>query len=282
MTKIGVVHYNYPGFSFDQFLRFAADTGYSWVELNILDIWENGIAHPLSGADQARQSRRTEAVAKHVASFGLQISGLAARNDFVQSDPQLQEFEIARMRGIASQVRLLGEEALIRSEGGQPKDGVSPAQWRPLMLDAFRRCEGFLAEMKVSLAVDNHGLITNDGDLLLSLLRELDHPRIGANLDTMNFLWFGHDLETCRRFYRELAPFVKQVHLKDGSGSRADYRGEALGEGDIPLDEAIGVLNAAGFAGVYCAEYEGKEREVGAGYARCCAWMHANLSQGNK
>ena len=28
MAKIGVIHYNFPGFNFDQFLKFAADTGY--------------------------------------------------------------------------------------------------------------------------------------------------------------------------------------------------------------------------------------------------------------
>lgn len=277
MTKIGVVHYNFPHFSFDQFLRFAADTGYGWVELNLSDVWEESIAHPLSEADAARQSRRTEQVTRHVASFGLQISGIAARNDFVQSDAQAQEFQIARMRGIASQVRLLGESTVIRSEGGQPKEGVDAAQWRPLMLDAFRRCESFLDELGVTLAIDNHGLITNDGDLLLSLLRELDHPRIGANLDTMNFLWFGHDLETCRRFYRELAPWVRQVHLKDGRGSRSNYRGEVLGEGVIPLLEAIELLREANFDGVYCAEYEGREHEEALGYRRCCEWMRAYL-----
>lgn len=277
MSKIGVVHYNYPGFSFDQFLRFAADTGYEYVELDIPDVWQEGIAHPLSEADNAQQSRHTEAVARHVQSFGLQISGIAARNDFVQNDAQAQKWQIARMKGIASQMRLLGENAVMRSEGGHTKDAVDPSQWRPLMLDAFRRCQDFLEELDVTLAIDNHALITNDGDLLLSLLRELDHPKIGANLDTMNFLWFGHDLETCRRYYRELAPFVRQVHLKDGRGSRADYQGEALGEGLIPLHEVIQDLRDVGFDGVYCAEYEGKEREGAVGYARCCKWMQANL-----
>ncbi len=277
MTKIGVVHYNFPGFCFDQFLRFAADTGYGWVELNIADVWLEEIAHPLRGADGVRQSRRTEEIARHVASFGLQISGLAARNDFVQSEKSAQDFQVERMRGIATQVRILGENTVIRSEGGHPKDTVDPSQWRALMLGAFRRCEGFLEEMEVTLAIDNHGLITNDGDLLLSLLRELDHPRIGSNLDTMNFLWFGHDLETCRRFYRELAPFVRQVHLKDGRGSQSEYRGAALGAGAIPLHDAIAELQAAGFDGAYCAEYEGTQREDGVGYRLCYEWMKANL-----
>ena len=36
-------------------------------------------------------------------------------------------------------------------------------------------------------------------------------------------------------------------------------------------------LKQAGYQGVWCAEYEGPEREGGVGYAKCCAWLKANL-----
>lgn len=94
MTKIGVVHTNFPDFSFDRFLHFAADTGYEWVELNLSDVWEEGIAHPLSEADAAPQSR-------HVASFGLQISGIAARRFRAKrrAGPKFSNRANARHRG---------------------------------------------------------------------------------------------------------------------------------------------------------------------------------------
>ena len=35
MAKIGVIHYNFPDFDFEQFLRFCVDTGYGYAELSV-------------------------------------------------------------------------------------------------------------------------------------------------------------------------------------------------------------------------------------------------------
>jgi sugar phosphate isomerase/epimerase len=277
MFHFGVIHYNFPGFSFEQFLTFAAETGYKYLELNLPDIWEESVEHPLSGNDMVRQAQKTEAVRKQVESFGLKVSALAARNDFVQTDPAQVEFQVARMRGVAEQARLLMEKPILRTEGGFPKDSVRPEEYYVAMVDCFGRCTGFLDELGVDIAVDNHGLITNDAELLLRVLRHINHPRVGSNLDTMNLRWWGHSVEECNRFYTELAPFVKHVHLKDGFGSRENYKGAALGEGEIDLQHAITALSACDYNGVYCAEYEGSELEGGVGYRKCFEWMKSHL-----
>ncbi len=31
--KIGVIHYNFPGYSFTDYLKYASETGYGYVEL---------------------------------------------------------------------------------------------------------------------------------------------------------------------------------------------------------------------------------------------------------
>lgn len=41
MSKLGFIHYNWPDFSFDDFLRFAADSGAGYVELQLTDVCEN-------------------------------------------------------------------------------------------------------------------------------------------------------------------------------------------------------------------------------------------------
>ena len=75
----------------------------------------------------------------------------------------------------------------------------------------------------------------------------------------MNYRWAGHDLETVGRYYEIVAPYTLHTHLKDGTGSRGNYRGEALGEGEIDLAKAIRCLREAGYDGVWCCEYEGRE-----------------------
>lgn len=263
MSKLGYIHYNWPGFSFDDFLHFAAETGAGYVELQLTDVCEN----------YAFDEERAAQVRAQVESHGLKVSALAAHNDFLQADPDAVAFQVDRMKQVAALAQILCDEPILRSEGGQPKDSVPQELWGAALYECFARCTGFADEMGVTLAIDNHGIVTNDGNLLIGLLKRINHPRIGSNLDTMNFRWAANSIENCNRFYSELAPFVKHTHLKDGFGSFKDYRGAALGEGEINLQHALSCLKNANYDGVYLAEYEGPETAGGVGYRKCMEWM---------
>ena len=60
----------------------------------------------------------------------------------------------------------------------------------------------------------------------------------------------GHDLDTVGRFYETVASYVRHVHIKDGTGSRGEYKGMALGEGEIESETTgrieIPVMTRAG------------------------------------
>jgi sugar phosphate isomerase/epimerase len=64
--------------------------------------------------------------------------------------------------------------------------------------------------------------------------------------------------------------------MKDGRGSRENYVGAALGEGEIDLRHAVKCLKDAGYDGVWCAEYEGTE-PTDIGYRKCADWLRANV-----
>jgi sugar phosphate isomerase/epimerase len=268
MAKIGVIHYNFPGFSYPDFLRFAADAGYEYVELQLPDVWPEGVDDPEANAKKVRAE---------VESHGLKVSALAAHNDFVQLDPETVTAQVDRMNRICGLARILNDEAAIRTEGGAPKDSVPPEKYLEAMYGCFSRCTEFVDKHGIGLAIDNHGVVTNDGDLLYSLLKKVNHPLIGTNLDTMNYRWFGHDIATCNRFYEMMAPHALHVHMKDGFDSRENYKGAALGEGEIDLQHALDCLNKAGYKGVYCAEYEGPEAAEGVGYRKCAGWLRENV-----
>jgi sugar phosphate isomerase/epimerase len=271
MAKIGVIHYNWPGFSKEDFLSYAAKIGCTHVELMCPDVWPDNSL----GASDTELVEAATRVRGEVEAHGLKISAYGGNNDFVQESEAAIEEQVERMRRVCVITRALGEETVVRSEGGAPKEALSlDEQWES-MYQCFSRCTSFLDELGVSLAVDNHGLITNDGDKLFDLLERINHPRIGSNLDTMNFRWFGNSVEDCNRFYDKLAPRVLHAHLKDGFGSREEYKGAALGDGEIDLQHALKALKAAGFDGVYTAEYEGQELD-GTGYRKCVDWLKQN------
>ena len=264
--KIGVIHYNFPGYSFTDFLRYASETGYGCVELSIADVWDKEEDNP---------ERKAEEVRKEVESFGLEISNLSAGNDFIVLEEEAVKAQVERMGRICGLARILGTN-MLRTEGGSPKDSVPKERYVEAMAGCLTRCIEAAEKNDVSFAVDNHGYVTNDGDLQLELFQRVGSERVGANMDTMNYRWAGHSLDKLAHFYEIIAPYTLHTHMKDGTGSLKEYRGEALGEGEIDLAYAIKCLRDAGYDGVWCTEYEGREGSD-IGYRKCFEWLKANL-----
>ena len=264
--KIGVIHYNFPQYSLENFLDYAVDTGYGYVELQIRDVWESQAVNP---------EKKAEEVKRELESRGLSVSALSASNDFVQLAEKEIEFQVNRMKRICGLAVILGTNVL-RTEGGQPKESVPDERWVDAMVDCFKRCVDFIEKVGILLAVDNHGYVTNDADRQIEIFDRVGSKNIGANLDTMNYRWFGHDPQTVGKFCEMIAPWVFHVHMKDGSGSLGDYQGAALGEGEIDLTKAVRCLKDAGYDGVWCAEYEGGENPQ-AGYRRCFEYLKGKI-----
>jgi len=267
VAKLGVIHYNFPRFTLTDFLRYASETGYGYVELQISDVWGPGMEEPEAEAEKVRQE---------VESFGLKVSALAAGNDFVVLDEEQIQYQVERMRRVCGLAQILGTN-VIRTEGGSPKDAVPKERHVEAMAGCLTRCREFIEADRIYLAVDNHGVVTNDGDLQLELFQRVDSKFVGANLDTMNYRWMGHDIPKINHFYEIIAPYTFHTHIKDGTGSRAQYVGAALGEGEIDLLHAVKCLQAAGYDGVWCSEYEGREDST-IGYRKCYEWLKANVS----
>ncbi|MDP7447701.1 MAG: TIM barrel protein, partial [Candidatus Latescibacteria bacterium] len=196
MSTIGVIHYNWPGYDLEGFARRASDIGYKSCELQIGDIWDE--------ADDDG-GRRAEVVRDMFAGYGMTISAVAAGNDFIQADAGDFDAQITRYRRVCEIIPHTGTD-IIRSDGGWNRGGNVPEDlWDGMMLQAFQRCAEFLETLNVRIALDNHGVSTNDGDWQLSLIERIGSPRLGVNLDTMNYRWFGHDLDRIDHFYEIIA-----------------------------------------------------------------------------
>lgn len=271
MSSIGVIHYNWPGYDLEGFARRASEIGYKSTELQIGDIWDE---------ENDDDGKRAEQVREMFAAVGMTISAVAAGNDFLQADRADWEAQIKRYRRVCEIIPHTGTD-IIRSDGGWNRGGNVPEDlWDGMMLEAFQRCAEFLEELNVRIALDNHGVSTNDGDWQLSLIERVGSSRLGVNLDTMNYRWFGHSLEKIDHFYEILAPHVFHTHMKDGTCDQprgGNYKGAALGEGEIHLDHVLACLRKVGYDGAWTAEYEGPEAEGGVGYEKCYAWLQANI-----
>lgn len=270
MPQFGLINYNLGGRSLEEVLEFAADTGFSYIEIATRNVWNEREGESFETAE-----RRAKEVKDVMDRLGIKVSALAANNDFlVRNDAEMQH-QVDRMHQVIALARIF-DTNLLRVDGGWAKEGVPEDKWFDLMVDGFTRVRDLIEKEGIFLALDNHGIVTNDADLQIRIFSAVGSPNLGANVDTMNYRWAGHDLETVGRFYRIIAPYALHVHLKDGRGSRSEYVGLALGEGEIDLKGAVAALVEAGYKGVWTVEYEGKTDPL-EGYRKGLAWMKENI-----
>jgi len=267
MEKIGIIHYNFPDHTLIEFLECVKDLGYGYVELQWRDVWGDDTENPEAEAEKLK---------KELDRIGIQVSAFGAGNDFVLLDEAAIAEQVKRMERICGLAKILGTN-VIRTEGGRPKDEVPEEKWVEAMAGCLKRCVDFIEANDFYLAVDNHGYVTNDAERQVELFKQVGSKHVGANMDTMNYRWAGHDLERVGYFYEIIAPYTLHTHLKDGIGCQKEYRGMALGEGEIDLKKAIKCLKDAGYTGVYTVEYERRDEDRVVGARKCIEWLKANL-----
>lgn len=250
MEKIGVIHYNFSFEKIEDFLRWCNENNVEYVELQRRDVWDE----------------KFRDVSKLLEKYNIKISQISCGNDFVQKTKEEFENQIKIVETCCKIIKNLGYNQL-RIDGGWPKEGVEESKYKEMILEGIKRAVDIAEKENVYLALDNHGQITNDYKFQLEIFEKVKSKYLGANLDTMNYRWYGYPVEELIEIYKSIAPYALHTHLKDGTGSRENYIGKVFGEGEIPLKEAIKILKDNNYKGVWCVEYEGKDKEIG--YKKC-------------
>ncbi|HOJ39423.1 MAG TPA: sugar phosphate isomerase/epimerase family protein, partial [bacterium] len=250
--KIGVIYYNFSFTFFPEFVTWCQQHQANFVEIQAGTIYQ-------AGNNPEKQAEKMAALLRQ---HQIVVSQLSAGNDFLQRTPAEFKAQIERLLQVCRLAKILGTSQL-RIDGGWPKEGVPEEKYFQLILDGVKQAVEIAERENLHLALDNHGSVTNNYQLQLEVFSRVASPRLGANLDTMNYRWYGYSVEELPGIYQAMAPFVKHTHLKDGTGTRSAYQGRVLGEGEIPLKEAVAALRKAGYTGVWCAEYEGSDKEAG-------------------
>ncbi len=134
---------------------------------------------------------------------------------------------------------------VIRIFAGKIQPGQTLAAATQLVIDGIEECCQHAAKYGVFLALENHGGITADVNDILKIVRGVESPWFGVNMDTGNFLSADPYANLAK-----LAPYtinaqVKVVIHPEGRPSEAsDYN--RLAE----------ILKSAGYRGYVVLEYE--------------------------
>lgn len=175
---------------------------------------------------------------------GLDVSGTAVGNDFCHPTGERRDREIAHVKRWIEHADAL-DAPVIRIFSGAQQAGQSVDEARRLAVEAIEECCEFAGKHGVFLALENHGGLTTEVDGMLEIVRAVESPWFGVNLDTGNFRSANPYGDLAK-----IAPYAVNVQVKVVM--------HAEGQAPQPTDFArlAEMLRASGYRGYVVLEYE--------------------------
>lgn len=104
-----------------------------------------------------------------------------------------------------------------------------------------------------SVLMETHGDLVRAEDVL-AVMQAAKHPNTGLVWDVTN-MWIMTG-EVPVEVYNQLKPYIRHTHIKDARRNNNAIEYKLLGEGEVPIFEAIDILQKDGYEGYYSFEWE--------------------------
>ncbi len=231
-----------------------------------------GFDLPKGESSLAFAEKAREACERH----GLAITNYTIGADFLCGSDGDLDAEIARVKEEIRIAHALGAPGMRHDASrGFPADHPGPKSFDAALSRLTEGCKAvtvFAADLGIRTMVENHGYFCQDSARVEKLICAVNHVNFGALIDIGNFLCADEDSAMA---VGRLAPYAFHVHAKDfhvksgmsrfpGEGwfpTRAGnyLRGAIIGHGEVPIEQCLKVLKAAGYNGPLSIEFEGME-----------------------
>jgi len=189
---------------------------------------------------------------QHAFVLGLDVSGTSVGNDFcVVAGPE-RDKQMELVRTWVDHAAEL-DAPVIRIFAGRIPKGDSEEAAVARAIEGIKASLPYAAEKGVSLALENHGGITATPEQFLKLVRAIDAPNFGVNLDTGNF----HTPDPYADIAR-IAPYAINVQVK----TEISREGKAKEEAD--LARLVNILRETRYSGYVVLEYEAADDPMSA------------------
>ncbi len=178
---------------------------------------------------------------------GMPFSGAGCGSSMVQADKAKRAQVLADIKKWVDVTDWLGASHL-RIFAGELPPGATVDQGMEWSVEVMKPACEYAGKKGITLGVEDHGGITQKAETTLEVLRRVDSPYAGVNLDISNFLAASDDeqyaqIEAC-------IPYATHTHIRDRFG---DSRRP------IDLDRVWQLFQKGGYKGYMSAEYEGEE-----------------------
>jgi sugar phosphate isomerase/epimerase len=181
---------------------------------------------------------------RHCFRLGLDVSGTAVGNDFCHPPGPRRDREIASVKQWVDYSAVLGAP-VIRIFSGSVKPEQNAEDAHRLAVAGMEECCEYAGKRGIHLALENHGGLTATAAGMLKLVKDVQSPWFGVNLDSGNFR-----SEDVYAELTEIAPYAVNAQIKVVVSPR--------GQKKQPADFArlAKILREAGYRGYIVLEYE--------------------------
>jgi sugar phosphate isomerase/epimerase len=218
---------------YDDLVRLAVDTGADGLDLTVY--WfpstEDSFLVPLRGLAYRN---------------GVEIYSISVRTNMCQPTPDLRNKEVADVRKWVDVAARLGA-GHIRVFGGTVPKGETEDRAAGWVKEVLTRGAEYAAAKGVILGLENHGGITARAERIVEIVKAVNNPWVGVNLDTGNF-----DEDAYRQIEMILphavnVQFKTEIREAKGQNIKSDW------------DRLTKMLAGASYRGYMALEYEGKD-----------------------
>lgn len=182
---------------------------------------------------------------RHAYLRGVAVSGTAVGNVFTHPKGEERRKEIDYVKNWIRHAAVMGAPH-IRVFAGNARKGVSQKEAEKNFLECYEECLELAGEKGIFLGLENHGGIVSEADALVRIMKAVDSPWAGINLDSGNF----HTTDPYGDLAK-IAPYAVNVQMKVSL-----KRKDAKEKEPIDLPRLLKILRTVNYQGWFTLEYE--------------------------
>ncbi len=182
---------------------------------------------------------------RHAYLRGVAVSGTAVGNVFTHPKGEERRKEIDYVKNWIRYAAVMGAPH-IRVFAGNARKGVSQKEAEKNFLECYEECLELAGEKGIFLGLENHGGIVSEADALVRIMKAVDSPWAGINLDSGNF----HTTDPYGDLAK-IAPYAVNVQMKVSL-----KRKDAKEKEPIDLPRLLKILRTVNYQGWFTLEYE--------------------------
>jgi fatty-acyl-CoA synthase len=238
-----------PGYSFDEIYTMAKDLGFDGIELRGIGVLEGmPYVDVFDGKTPAFSAEKLEKTKEILKWTGLEISCLS--NGCSLRTKEKREENINELKIYIDACESLGCRYLrvLGDDDTAPNGEVDDN----LICGILTELVDYASRKGVTLLVETNG-VYSDTVRLRNLLNCVSNDGVGALWDIHHTVRFGG--ENPETTVQNLGRYIKHVHLKDSVVTDGKIKYCLMGEGDIPIEEAMYSLYSINFEGYVSLEW---------------------------